>query len=252
MKYLLIIYSLISVLSCEQKASQSIEPLKIEAIDDIPYLMTQMKLDSVFEIVTFGKYGTAKVSDTLNYYRLIDKNVVSQKLKSFMCCTYTYVYDTLGLLTIRTQFSDYSEYSTSTYKRNEDHIFETKKSNMSTTINYSYDIKNELLVAKIGESNSKTAFIEASTFEYNIKKQLAVKSSKTNNNDPDSGINYSKIITTYSWVENHLNKTNEKAYFPNDMGYFETITAFDSDGFPASKIIKKNMDVICKTIIERY
>lgn len=252
MKYVLIIFCFISFFSCRKNTNLSLEPLKTDAIDDIPFLMTQMKLDSIFEVVTFGQINNLNVNDTLNYYWLTDKNVVSHKFRGFMCCTYTYVYDTSDLLTSRTKFSDYSEYFISNYARNEDRIFETEKSNLGTAIQYKYDIKNELLMSKTGASKSKTAHIETSTYNYNSKKQLAIKTSKTKSNDHNSGIDYSKTIVLYSWAEAILSATNEKNYYPNGIDYFETITKFDSEGFPASKIIKKNRDTICKTIIKRF
>ena len=252
MKYVLIILSFFLTFSCQENRNQSLEPLKIDDIDNIPFLMTQMELDSVFEIVTFGQINNMNVSDTLNSYWLTDKNVVNQKFRSFMCCTYTYVYNNSGLLTTRTKFSDYSEYFTSSYIRDDYQISETEKSNMGSTIHYKYDVKNELLMSKTGESNSKTANIETSNFEYSSKNQLAIKISKTTNNDSISGIDYSKTIVIYSWEEGVLSETNEKNYYPNGIDYFETITQFDSKGFPVSKIIKKNRETICKTSIKRF
>ena len=252
MKYLVTIFVLIAVLSCKQKGNQSLEPLMVDYIDDIPFLLTQKKLDSVFEIVTFGQINNLMVRDTLNYYWLTDKNTISQKHSGFMCCSNTFLYDSSGLLITRHKFSDYSEYFTSDFMRNEDYIIETETSNLGSKINYKYDLKNELLVAKTGEALSEATSFETSTFEYNSKKQLAVKMSKMNSNDPESGVDYSKIITIYSWDEAMLSETNEKSYYPNGIDYYETITKFDSEGFPASKIIKKNMDTVCKTIIKRF
>lgn len=252
MKYVLIIFSLFTICSCRQKGNQSLEPLKADYIDDIPFLMTEMKLDSVFEIVTFGQINNLNIQDTLNYYWVTDKNVVSHKHRGFMCCTYTNVYDDSGLLITRTKFSDYSEYFTSNYIRNEDHILENQKSNLGNTINYKYDINNELLISKTGASKSETVAIETSTFEYNSKGQLVIKMSKTSTNDSDSGMDYSKTILIYSWTKDDLSETNEKNYYPNGIDYFETITKYDSQGFPASKIIKKNKDIVCKTSIERF
>ena len=101
---------LLILLNCAKKTeSNSLEPLKIEHIDNIPYLMRTMKIDSVFEILESGKVIRSNTSDTITRY-YIDahkNNIIHEKIHSLMCCHNEYVFDSLNFLTNKTVFSDY-------------------------------------------------------------------------------------------------------------------------------------------------
>ena len=249
MKYLFLLFVICSAYSCQEESSLSLEPLKIEAVDNIPFLMTEKTLDSVFEIVTYGEINNLKKGDTLNYYRTLERNVISQQLRSLRCCSYAYVYNDDGLLVSRTKVSDVSEYYTLNYQRNKNEITVAEKGEFGDNSSI-YVLGNERLIfrSKAYVSNS---YNETTNFKYNSKNQLVEKSVKGRNH-PEGDASNANLVTSYAWIDGVLNETHKTSYFADGINYFETITQFDGQGFPIATVVNKNDELICKTRIVRF
>ncbi|WP_179020063.1 hypothetical protein [Winogradskyella forsetii] len=252
MKYLMLIFSLFSIVSCQQKENNSLEPLKIDYIDNIPFLMTQMEIDSVLEVVNYGRVGSAEEGEIFNSYVLYKDNIVKQRMNSSMCCSYGFRFDSLGVLVEKHLFSDYSTNSLISYEIINNRIKAFEKDNFNETTNSTYIIEDERILSKTGHRTIDSIIVvENIEYAYNNKNQLIEKIINFQNH-PEKASDDETIVKTFLWSKSILNETDEKEYYPNGIDYFETITKFDSNGFPSSKIIKKNSDTICKTRIEKF
>ncbi|WP_299122811.1 hypothetical protein [uncultured Winogradskyella sp.] len=251
MKYLLTTIGFVFILSCQQKGKLSLEPLKIDSIDSIPFLMTRMQIDSVFETVTYGQFGSAKEGEICNQYILDKRNTVIQKTKSFMCCSYIHRYDSLGFLIYRSTFSDFLAEYNRTYKREGGRIIELEKSLHNDEKRSVYYLNQTKIAFKTSRNNLDPTYDEKVAYNYNKSDKITKKTTEIINLKELSN-RKEKRVKTYSWVGSNLDQTNEKDYFENGIDYYETVTKFDLDGFPVSKIMYKNHDVICKTIIIKY
>ncbi|WP_179319828.1 hypothetical protein [Winogradskyella helgolandensis] len=251
MKYLLIVIIGFSIVSCQRKENHSLAPLKIDNIDNVSFLMHQMNLDSVFEIITYGKYASANKGDTVNVYTSNKENVIRQKLKSFMCCSFAFKYDSLGFLIAKNTFFDYETDYAMDYQMVDNQIIVTEKDNFNNTLIYFYKIEDERLISRTVKHKLDTTCIENVKFHYNSKNQLIKRFSEARNHFEDE-FDYMKTVKTYSWDSKNLYETREKQYFKNGIDYYETVTKFDLDGFPFSKSIQKNMDTIAKTRIVKF
>jgi len=247
MKYLLVLLTMLGLLSCIAERHTSLDALKIEDVDHIPYLMHTRQIDSVLEIVTYGSYASAKEKDTVISY-MARGNTISENVNSFMCCYNTYEYDSLDLLVKRSVFTDYSTNFNLSYKREGNTITLTEKGSYNDSHTYVYTLENERVVAKSTAHKIDKDYTSEIRYFYNDNGQLIKKHSESKN-DPDNGYDYKVTLKAYAWADSILKATNVKQFYNDGKDFYETLTAFDETGFPASRIILQNKDTICKTII---
>jgi len=251
MKFLVVIICSILFFSCQHKKLDSLESLKIDEIDSIPFLMTQIQIDSVIETVTYGKIGNSKMGQTYNRYVFEKHNTIRQNRNSILCCSYIYEYDSIGILSKKSKFTDYRTNYNYKYSRSGNSIIKIEESNFEDSKRHFYYLNNGKIVLKTVSSNSDSELLKTVAYQYNndhqiIKKVIDIK------NQFEGTDNNRKVTKTYSWMKSILRETITKQYVENGIDYFETITTFDSIGFPASTVIKENKDTICMTLIKKY
>ncbi|MFD2917758.1 hypothetical protein [Psychroserpens luteus] len=250
MKFLIIFLLIIILLSCSEEKKTSLQPLFVEYVDDIPYLMTQNQIGSVFEIISYGEIAYLAKNDTLNYYVLDTENRVTQKLKSFMCCSYVYEFDSLGLLKQKRVFTDYPEYFSYDRLREENVIYENQSSNMGTEVEYKYQIENKKIISRVGKIKGDSKFSDSTHYEYSKENKLKTKIRIRLNDSKGEFIN-DNTITSYVWNQNVLEHVDIKQFLIEDQRqpYFTTSISFDSLGFPRSTVLLIKQDTISKTSI---
>jgi hypothetical protein len=252
MKPILMFLIIMTFFSCSKENKTSLKPLLVEYVDDIPYLMSQNKIDSVFEIISYGEAGHLSIGDTLNSYSLNEDNAVIQKLKSFMCCSYVYKFDSLGLLQQKRVSTDYVEYFSFDRLRDEDVIYESESSNMGIEIEYKYQIENKKIVSRVGKIKGDYEFSDSTHYEYSnydkIKTKIRIRLNDSNGEFTDDN-----IVTSYDWNQNVLKRVDIKQFLINDEiePYFTTIISFDSNGFPIEKVLFKKQEIVCRTRLIR-
>lgn len=253
MKFIISFLFVVTFLSCEYSEKNSLESLQVDYIDNIPHLMFQNQLNSVFEIITYGKLNHLQKGDTLNYYSLEDKSKVRQRLRSFMCCSYVYEFDSLGLLKQMEEFTDYSEHFSFKRKRINGTIYENRDSNMGLEINYKYFNENEKITSRIGQITNHKEFSDVTHFEYNKEGQLEKKTRKRLNSLSGEFF-YDKTITSYNWNKNVLKLVVTRQFHLETQTepFYTTQTEYDSVGFPIKKTIMKAQDTIYQTMIIRH
>jgi len=218
--------------------------------------MYRNQIDSVFEVVTYGKVSSLNKGDTLNFYYLDDTNHIKQKLSSFMCCSYDCKFDSLGLLNHKRIFSDYPESYSYKRVRKNNTIYETMESNLGTIISYDFKVKNELIISKLSKQtnndNGKLNLTEKTAYEYNNDNRLA-KKTKIIINKPSGEYADQKNVMSYVWDKGILKQINIEQSFLEDEKdvYFSEHILFDSIGFPIKKTVIKEKDTLYKTIIKR-
>ncbi|OUS00917.1 hypothetical protein A9Q86_09210 [Flavobacteriales bacterium 33_180_T64] len=255
MRIHVIFFCAIIIVSCSKRKNKGLTPLLIAYADDVPRLMVKHEIRSAFEIITNGNISRLNVDDTLNYYRLNLNKSVNQKLRSFMCCSYDYEFDSLGILKQKREFTDYTEYFTFERERKIDTIFENMRSNFGWSIDYEYLLKNEKIISKIGEINKESyqkgvVFYDVTNYNYN-EEGLLTKKNQTQLNYPGSDFSYRKTEQSYVWDDDVL-KHVSILYFYNDKdiepNYIINIK-YDSIGFPFMKTMIQKKDTLYQTFI---
>nr|WP_321225934.1 hypothetical protein [uncultured Psychroserpens sp.] len=256
MKFLIIFLLSLIFFSCSEETKDSLEPIRADFIGDIPTMMYENQIDSVFEIVTYGKVGSNVKGDTLNYYVLND-NKVTQKLNSLMCCSYEFYFDSLSYIKHKKIVTDFEEYYDFKRQRKKDTIYEIMSSNLGRKIEYEISIKQELMTSKIGKyinhkSEQEIESFDKTTYEYDKDNKLK-KKIRILLDDPTSDFNYNKSVTSYIWNQNVLSVIFIDQYSKESKKepLFTTLVNFDSFGFPISETVLKKTDTIYKTSINR-
>ena len=226
----------------------SLQVIKLDYIDHIPYLMHTMDIDSVFEIVTYGRYSSANERDTLNCYVSRGNNTISQNHNSFMCCYDTYQYDSIGILSKRSMLSCYTTEFDLNHERENNTITATETGTYNDSYIHIYTLENERIINKMSTHNIDEDYSEKVKYFYNSKRQLIKRHSEAKN-APNNEFDYRVMLKAYSWQGNMLKEANLKQFYNNGQEFYETKTTFDAFGFPASRTIMNNKDTICKTIL---
>lgn len=248
MKFLVVAYLSLVIVSCSNNETNSLDALKVKYIDDIAYMMYEQRIDSVAEIITYGGYATAKAKDTFNLY-ILEDDVVKRRMKSFMCCEYQYLFNERGILYKHSNFSDfYTEYSLDhTVKPNGIDVIE--KNTHNDTKYHTYTINNGLLVNRTSSHKVDDSFSENVKYTYNADNKI-IKRYSISKNHPSGEYRNKVVLKSYKWNGEVLNQTHIKEFNDDGKDFYETITRFYSFGFPKSKVVVHNKDTICKSIIK--
>ncbi len=238
MKIIVLLIIIASIYSCSSKfENQSLEPIKVEFIDNIPYLMRTMNVDSVFEIIRAGKISNLNEGDTITLFYNHD-NFIHQKIRSFMCCENTYVFDSLNFLVSKTVFSDYESKEHYKWSRRKNKIYSINNENEIDS-SYYYTIVNEKPIIKINlHPNDDGIITDTTRFVYDSKFNLIKTIQNRGFPSYSSEYRVQKIIKTYEWKAGKLEKVittiNKSHKLENEFLQIDTLN-FDSIGFPKSK-----------------
>ncbi|MEO1030502.1 MAG: hypothetical protein AAFX55_03805 [Bacteroidota bacterium] len=250
MKHGLVLLIILGLFSCTEEQPTSLQALKMDNVDHIPFLMIEMELDSVFEIVTYGRYSSANVSDTVNRYVSRGSNTINLRHKSFMCCDNDYRYNSLGILIGSSVFTDYETNYSFSYKRGTNTITVTETGTYDDSYTHIYTLENERIIAKSSTHNIDEDYSEEVKYFYNSKGQLIKRHSEAKN-APNDEFDYKVMLKAYAWQDSILKETSLKQFYNDGQEFYETKTTFDAFGFPASRTIMQNKDTICKTILAK-
>ena len=237
MKIIVLLIIIASIYSCSSKfENQSLEPIKVEYIDNIPYLMRTIKIDSVFEIIRAGKIRNLNEGDTITLFYNND-NIIHQKIKSIWCCKNTYTFDSLNYITNETFTSDYTVELNYKWKRNGNKIYNVNNNKIDSS--YYYIIENEKPIVRINSHPNDDGIITDTTrFEYDSKFKLIKTVQNREFPSYSSEYRVQKIIKTYEWKAGKLEKVittiNKSHKLENEFLQIDTLN-FDSIGFPKSK-----------------
>ncbi|WP_422104690.1 hypothetical protein [Winogradskyella sp.] len=248
MKHGLVLLIVLGLFSCAEEQPTSLQALKINNVDNIPFLMIEMEIDSVFEIVTYGRYSSANVNDTVNRYVPRGNNTINLRHKSFMCCDNDYQYDSLGILKNSSVFTDYETNYSFSYKRGANTITVTETGTYNDSYTHIYTLENERIIAKSSTHNIDEDYSQEVRYFYNSEGQLIKRHSEAKN-APNDEFDYEVMLKAYAWHDSTLYETSLKQFYNDGQDFYETKTKFDADGFPASRTIMQNKDTICKTIL---
>ncbi|WP_111682749.1 hypothetical protein [Winogradskyella tangerina] len=251
MKYQLISLILLLSFSCENENVASIDSVKTDYFDQIPYLMHKKSIDSVAEIIIYGQLGTAKINDTLNYFRAHDNKTISKDFKSFMCCYDTFQFDSDGIVTKRTRLNCYTTVFDMSYNRKGDTIYVNETSNYNDSKIHKYVVKKDRVVSKSSRYNLFDDYSKEVRYFYNRSGQLIKKHSEAKN-DPNGEFKYQVMLTSYHWNGKDLLETRLKQFKNDGKEYYETVTSYNSEGFPKATVVMENKDTICKTSIIKF
>ncbi|WP_298757512.1 hypothetical protein [uncultured Psychroserpens sp.] len=256
MKYITIILCICLFLSCSRDRKTSLDPLLVNCIDDIPRLMQLSHTDSVFEIITYGKVAGSNQGDTLSYFISKENNTVLQNIRGFMCCTNYFEFDSIGLLSKKEIFTDYSELYTFDRTRHNDTIFESEMSNFGWGIHYKYVVKNEKIISRDGELEegkimNYPEFYDHIDYCYNENGQLVKKTIKKKDH-PKAEFGLNQIIT-YSWNGSVLKRVDLQQFKKaNDsQPVYTTVIHMDNAGFPIGETMLSQQDTVYRAVIIR-
>ncbi|WP_298901971.1 hypothetical protein [uncultured Psychroserpens sp.] len=259
MKWVVLVSFVFCLCSCSnaKEENKSLTPILIDYVDNMPYLMHEKDIDSTFEIIVSGSINRFQLGDTSSYSIKNKFNIVNENIKGFMCCHNTYKYDSLGLLVKRNLFTDYSELFVYERQRKGDTIFESRVSNVSWSIYYTYVIQNERLISRVGQLGKGAFpedldFYDVTHFEYN-EDNLLVKKIRTRKNHPSGEFQFKKNVLRYNWNNGVLRLVEDKMYAEEDAKdpLYTITTDFDSIGFPSHKTIQYKKDTLCQLSIQR-
>ena len=205
MKIIVLLIIIASIYSCSSKfENQSLEPIKVEYIDNIPYLMRTIKIDSVFEIIRTGKISNLNEGDTITLFYNND-NIIHQKIKSIWCCKNTYTFDSLNYITNETFTSDYTVELNYKWIRNGNKIYNVNNNKIDSS--YYYIIENEKPIVRINSHPNDDGIITDTTrFEYDSKFKLIKTIQNRGFPSYSSEYRVQKIIKTYEWKAGKLEK----------------------------------------------
>ncbi len=254
----MLISYLLLLCSCSEQKETSLKLLQVDYIGHIPHLMVKQQIDSVFEVIEYGKMNTLEKGDTLNYFISNGENIIRQRFKSFMCCTNTMGFDSLGLYYQYDKFTDYLEVFDYERIRVDDSIFETKTSNFGWSIIYKYHIVNGKIESRIGvldegQLMDHPDFLDETEYRYS-ENDLLLKTIRTTVDHPEGAFEYNKTSRTYSWSKDILEHVKTEQYHKPDVvkPIYTTSIYMDSVGFPKQYILEETQDTLVKTAIVKY